>query len=1006
MKEEFDVIRVELGEIISPFLGKQLNQIDNEVHFINNIKVLIERHLLNLEHLSENELKFYNEVKCFNTLFLELLNTRDGEEASDNFDQDFSELSDRYEDFFRMTDTKRKEYQNSERFKIITGDSILIKILKVVKWAAYFITSFYGRANNLIRKIFKQYEKPLRQWKRKIYFRNFLKLVIKNRLLLKYLEILREMNKDVISALHTSWMAEEKINIHFTEGLLENKIETFVPGKIKTAEYEREINSALKILQKTKDGFKQNAEKLLDDIINELDILYQKAGTIEFLSWHYSKRIVEKEYNDLMVKYKVSLKGWDNAFYVLFEDWKFSKELHINELLNVQEMHHLKEESRQIIISRIIHVLEEVEKQLMESKNRIENQNNLIGLSGILSEEKLILSEYLKQNLISRITDILLDEQIPESVDKFEVNIKAIFEKIPSKRAVVKSELYEREIRTTEIEYIDPIKVIGFKIFPEFLKETNKLKSSIVEQMDKIQKELNEIQVIANFSLESAVALIESDKIDHSGNKPESVAVEGLHRAISKVYEIKSLLLHVYENIINSSSGAIASLNERLLQLPKAEEVIESGLNSDKLNVRKEEKTPDSLNHEFSSGKFSEQISHSLIKPDKNIKTVSDSKQKKIRVSEEIRNCISENGSIINKLPYVYQKLFRIEPLENEKFYEPCEKEMSLLNSSFESWRNGKYSPVVLVGEQGSGITTIINIFFKKNPDISDLYEIIKGKADGTYIGEEELLRFLGILLRVNSADKYDIINFLNMPGKKIIVLEKIQHLFLRKIGGFKALKLLFEIISATCKNVYWLLTSNVYAWNYIDGVLNIREYFSDIIRSDPLSDKQLNDIIYRRHRVSGYNIIFKPSSNDSQNKKYVKLNFVMKQDYLKEKYFSQLNKFAKGNVGISLLFWIRSINEVKNDTITISSFEDLNFSFLSGLNEEKIFTLNSLIVHDGLTPENHSVIFNQDIEKSRHTFHLLNDDGIITKNKIGYIINPVFYRHTVRFLQTKNILY
>lgn len=40
MKEEFEVIRVELGEIISPFLDRQLNQIDKEVHFISNIKVL------------------------------------------------------------------------------------------------------------------------------------------------------------------------------------------------------------------------------------------------------------------------------------------------------------------------------------------------------------------------------------------------------------------------------------------------------------------------------------------------------------------------------------------------------------------------------------------------------------------------------------------------------------------------------------------------------------------------------------------------------------------------------------------------------------------------------------------------------------------------------------------------------------------------------------------------------------------------------------------------------
>ena len=342
--------------------------------------------------------------------------------------------------------------------------------------------------------------------------------------------------------------------------------------------------------------------------------------------------------------------------------------------------------------------------------------------------------------------------------------------------------------------------------------------------------------------------------------------------------------------------------------------------------------------------------------------------------------------------------------LKIPKFYEKRIKEFNRLHQAFRSWQNQHYATSVIIGEKGSGLTTTINFFIK---ELEVNYEIIRTNIANIISTENELEKFLCELLGFGSGTKKDIIKKLNdKPGKAIIILENIHHLYLRKVGGFKALKLLFEIVSGTNNNIFWLVSSNLYAWNYLERVLNISDYFAYTIKLQSLTDEQINEIILKRHRVSGYNIKYESSEEVIKSKTFQKLTEFQQQNYLKEKYFSELNKFARSNLSISLFFWMRSTKEVDKDTIVIGSLEELDFSFLQGLSDEKIFTLYALLIHDGLSTEQHSVIFNQDVEKSRLTLLLLTDDGIIIKDNNRFLINPLLYRQTVVLLQGKNILH
>ncbi len=1011
MKDEFVVIRDEIEEFIDSFLINRLNdEIDEQIYFINVVRDLVKTHVIDLKELKEDEPRFYRNVEKYNSSLMELLEKKTPDRNIPGFKDKFPELIQGYEDFIKLTDRKRIEEQDAERFKILPADSFPFKSIKVVKKTGYFITTSPGRTTNLFRKLFRNPDKSLRTWKRKIYFRNLIQLIIRDSFFIKSFEIINELNRETAASFQSAWKSEEKINKHFTDNLQLNDLNRYIPNDDEIYLLDKEFDSILKLLQKTKDSIRTKVEEYLDDVFNQLDDTYRKSGTLEYPSWRYnSKKVINSEKN-VEERYRQLAAGWNNTFYTLLEDWKLNKDIYLNEILEVQELYSLRSDIRTKIIGNAIPSLDEINRILFSSRNRLEQQKDSSGFRDALLREKSFLYKSLSVELIDAAAELLLSEDIPETIDELELNLKKNIAKTLEKRAIVKTAVYDRQIRNSEIEYIKPDELIRFEILPDFLKETHRLKAVVIETLNEIQNSLKDVDKIADFNLESAIASSDTLGLEGGEINPAAIASEGLHRAISKTDEIKSQLFEVHENIINTSSESIASYNKQILTLTDTDNIIEIRLRIAKAKaiektVQFRAKTLQSIK-DFIPGilSFLKLVFTRTGSFYRDVRKRFGLESKRTKISTEISDFLTETENAVNKLPYVYQRLFRIEPLEDEKFYEAREAEIEKLKLAYENWIKGHYAPAALIGEKGSGITTTIN-FLLKNIDIGG--ELIKIDIDEIIECEESFLKFFGGALGTGFREPREISHFLNSTGnKRIIILENIHHLFHRKIGGFASFRNFFQILSATNKNVFWIASSNIYAWNYLERVLNISDYFSYLVSLQPFTDEQIVDIIMKRHRVSGYNIKFEPSEVDSQSKTYQKLNEAEKQKYLKSKYFSELNKFARSNLSISLFFWMSSTREVKNDTITIGSLEGLDFSFLQGLGDEKVFSLYALLIHDGLTAKQLSVIFNQAEEKSRLNLLLLADDGIVIRSDSRFIINPMLYRQTVSLLQTKNILH
>ncbi len=1008
MKNEFSEIKKKFDSNINAFLLPVLSGIvDEQINFAVQIKDTVLTHHSDLREFINDDGLFYSEISEYHKRLIKLIDSKYVDEQEIAFNKMFPEFFNWYKLLLDSIDDVRVENQDADRFKAETGESFYIKAFKSIKRALFRISSVPQEINNLFRKLFKKPVLPIRPWKRKVRLRDLVEFSIGNEIRDEINVQLREIFALISEVSLKLWQAEEKLQVHFTSDLKNINSEKLLHPSELLTEFEKEYSSVVKMLNEKK----QNLKKIFSDSLSVAYLTfennYYKAGTIELPSGNYSGKILEKHNKDFQTRFVFILSGWRNTLFALFEDWKLNKEIYFIEVEQVKEYLYIKKEDDKKIRVNILPWLNKINDILEKGKNNILNSKGIENLKNLILEEKDKIKNLLTLKHIPETIELILDQNYPELVNHIEIKLKE-FEDDKVKRAIVKTDLYDKEIKTSQIEYIHPSELIKFEIIPTFLNETRILKTFTIEKIDLIQKDLVDIDQISDFNLESALAAL-----DNPSNKdydPKSVAVEGLERAIAKTNDIKKELSELSENNVSNIALLIEQFNKQLLELTDTNNITEV-----RLRIVKAKAVAKTKHFKNQALNFIKNLIPGVLAYIKSGFQVTSSTYKdfrvkfgldrtKISIASEISDFLTETETAINKLPFVYQRLFRIEPLEEVKFYEKRIEEHKRLMFAYESWKLEKFASAVMVGEKGSGATSTLNFFLK---EIDSGYSLFRTSLTRTIHSEKDLILFLSSLFKEDYLNYKDIILHLNSGGsKKIVVIENIQHLFLRKIGGFNSLKILFEIISATSINIFWVTTASLYAWNYLDKVLNINDYFGYVIRLSSFTDSQIVDVILKRHRVSGYNILFDPSQEDIKNKKYLRLSEVEKQNYLKEKYFSNLNKFAKSNLSLSLLYWLRSTKEVQKETIVIKSIDEIDFSFLSVLSSEKIFTLYVLLIHDGLTEQEHATIFNNDILKSRLVLLLMHDDGIINKRDNIFTINPLLYRQTVSLLQAKNIIH
>ncbi|MBN2237619.1 MAG: hypothetical protein JW729_08655 [Bacteroidales bacterium] len=645
-------------------------------------------------------------------------------------------------------------------------------------------------------------------------------------------------------------------------------------------------------------------------------------------------------------------------------------------------------------------------KEIDAFESKFDQLNGYFEKSANLKSEKDLHASLLDLKL--QLKKELLDQSIPllrnqlnspkliEEIDGFESLAETSFSSLSEIRRLMKNPDYLREVEADEIEVISPRDLISFEIKPAFITIFSSLKRALIAHTQNLLNQLETAPNIAIYSIESASKLFDEKK---SINEVRKICSEGIDRSKSKVKEAKLLNEAFIAAETKKLRAAIDTLTASVTEITNNESALQIKIRimrAKALNRSKEVKKqiitkvlnalPILLEKLKLLYQFMQDTSQKIAKqfalnPTTNF------------ITTDISHFLTTASLSISQLPYIYQRLFSFEPLETFDMYIDRPKPMQELNEAYANWKQGKFAPVVLIGERGSGKTTFIRKFTQTHTSgekVNLLDLLVENSSPETNYQK---------LLELVATEKNQ------SSDKRIIIIDGVEHLFESKINGFDYFLALFKLISDTQKEIFWIVSVHSLSWNYLDKSIHASNYFGYHIKLNNLELEELVSLIESRHNLSGYNIEFGGIQKKKTLLRSVSYETEDPQIELRKNFFQQLNKSVEGNILQAYIYWLRSAQLKENNTIFIQTDNQLDFDFVRGIPHQKLHILRSILLHNGLDKEKLAKTFRISESKGELELKQLFDDGIlILKNKM-YFINPLIYKQLIKHLNDINLL-
>jgi hypothetical protein len=991
---------------VSPFIEALRKEIDKQKKLLAKTEQAYQSYYERIKRIdSKKEVsKIINETDWLKSALFDVLENEFPERREIQFSEEFSAFVKSSDAFINAQPENLILEQDSARFENQETDSLKIKILKPLKRIAYSTSILPTKFSNL----FKKTKSATPYWTHNIPYRLICRYYFKKKFASLGLSFFEELQQLKCSALNLVTDIDIDINVEISSYLTSetrNKLELI--HKIEAFSNRSKVSALYKVLDNRLKFWENECNFFLDDVFEEFTTCLTIVDTIELPNNKFSIGNLESEAKQLTSNYNRIFNGWKNTFFAKIDDFQVDIELYHLKYRSLQQLQLLQNSCNSRLKSTIEDNILQIDNEFSELEKRLQTIGSDAELNSFLQSEKLRINRKLEKDLIPKAIESIYNQNLPQLLDRLEEKLKAEVKRMKESRIIYSNSDFNSPIGANNLSHFNPRELVEIDILPRFAKVNNELKRQIILKIEDAQLNIRDLSGISDYNLDAAISSIE-DKENKSNTK--EITIEGINRVKSKAADIKKSLESIEDKINSTLEKAILEYNKQVISLTENENITQIRIKIAKAKAL--EKTEAYRKKIIQNIKgflpivlrfLKLKLNHSINYVEIGLKKIG-LKEVDQKLTAELADYLAQTDKAIKKLPYVYKRLYQINPLEEDLFFVGRETELKELNLAYDSWKKGNYSATCMHGEKGSGASSLVNLFEKELQGVEQFRHKFK---TGYYTDEGFLYFFREFLNNDNIKNFEELSDLLKNGKKKVIILEDVQHFYLKKIEGFNAIMQLFELISLTSENVFWLIEITSYTYKYLEKTIGIEQFFRYNIELNELNEEQIVRLIMKRHRVSGYNLQFESHDHSLlETRKFKAKSDIEKQDLLKESFFSNLNQFAQSNISLALLYWLRSTKSVEGNTIIMSRNKALDFTFLNNLDNDSIFTLHALILHDSLNVEEHSLVFHQSIKSSRRILMLLEDHGLLKSNENRYTVNRLLYRQVVNMLSNKNIIH
>jgi len=729
------------------------------------------------------------------------------------------------------------------------------------------------------------------------------------------------------------------------------------------------------------------------------NIISQSGKPLSFTGWKIwyrrgnTKRAISRlEYLE---------RSWRITFYALFEDWRFREHL----FAFIQEVKLLKLEVSSIFSARMqTRLYPELEKQNALTTRLLAEipdpeKVNMEEIRSHLVKELYRMNKEKKEHLEERkaYDDA---EGIVGILQKLESVIQEKLQEFPPKVGMVNSPDYKRGIKQSEIRYFSPSEFLEFSSLADFIQVHQKLKAELGRVLDKIVREFKEFEQIIDFYLDSAISLTE--KPDIKEEEVVGVFREGINRLEEICHRNKEMLMVLerekWTEISANTEVFIDSVrkledNDNVFNiyshLLKSKALASSAQNKKRL-ISGLKKSFTWISN-FSSAHFAWlKASYEDIR--KRLKLTTSS----ATITSEISNYLAGLRKQISQLPVIYQHLFESAPVKELNLFLKREADTEKLDRSLADWERGNYAATLVSGETGSGCSSLLEYYAKS---LKSKYPILSFQLDNFYYSGEDFYTLIGeIFNQEEIRDEESLTHFISSLTEKIVIVDGIERMFMRKVNGFECLRKFLALVVNTDDYVFWICSVSKVAFNYLNRTVALSEHFDYILDLDNLKGSDIREIIMKRNRLSGYGVSFlNPVEGIKEDAEL---------EELEEIFFNDLDRAAGSNIGLSLIYWLQSVESIGDDGIKVRKFSLPDLDFLNNLPARKTFVLLLVALHGKISEDYLAQVGNSSFEESSDLLSLLKEDAILVRQGEYFALNGILYRHVIKLLKDRNLIH
>lgn len=266
----------------------------------------------------------------------------------------------------------------------------------------------------------------------------------------------------------------------------------------------------------------------------------------------------------------------------------------------------------------------------------------------------------------------------------------------------------------------------------------------------------------------------------------------------------------------------------------------------------------------------------------------------------QIREWTANYEDHLARLPATYRRLFDTNVVDIADFYvNRPEQEENLAKALAEPRVS-----ILVHGQRGVGKTSLVHhVIDRSEFTMARRVSQIRLSREMT---DEGIRTEIANALKVPEGPLEDLLR--QISDRPVIVLENADEFFFRTLQGFQRFSHWLDFISRTSTYVSWVVVMRTPTVTMLDTSLGMRDYFTHVLEVPDFDVDGLTELIMKRHRASGFSLVFEEEPTLSRWTRFVKGP--------QERLFASLGTISHGNPLLAQHLWLSALRRRDDRTL------------------------------------------------------------------------------------------